>query len=88
VAANYDGSEGLKYVGRGRLPSSASAVGNGINRGAVYVVKSSRFSSEHWVLVYKSTGGQAYYLDPHDGTTRRVSDGWVPYGGEARIYSY
>lgn len=94
VAANYDGSGGLKYVGTGSLPSSASSVGRGIERGAVYVVSSSRpLGAGHWVLVYKATSGQAYYMDPWDGTTRRVgsveSDGrvWVRYGAIARIYS-
>lgn len=87
--ASYDGPGGLKYSGPGTLPNTAASVGNGISRGAVYVVRSRRFS-EHWVLVYDSTGGQSYYMDPFDGTTRRVngSEGWVSYGAEARIYSF
>jgi len=89
VAANYDGSGGLKYIGSGRLPTTASSVGNGISRGAVYVAQSNRFGSgTHWVLVYKATSGQSYYMDPWDGTTRRVGDGWVSYGCSARIYSF
>ena len=96
VAANYDGSGGLKYVGPGNLPNDASSVGRGIGRGAVYVVKSSRpLGGGHWVLVYNAIpGGQSYYMDPWDGTTRRVGaverDGrvWVSYGASARIYSF
>lgn len=89
VAANYDGSGGMQYVGPGTLPNDASSVGRGIGRGAVYITQSSRFGAgKHWVLVYNAIpGGQSYYLDPSDGTTRRVGDGWVSYGASARIYS-
>ncbi|MCM2374575.1 hypothetical protein [Aporhodopirellula aestuarii] len=90
VAASFDGSGGLKYIGRSRLPSNWSAVGRGIGRGAVYVVASRRplGSSTHWVLVYKTTRGQAYYMDPWDGTVRRVGDGWVSFNSDARLYSF
>ena len=96
VAAKFDGAGGLVYVGSGSLPTTASSVGRGIQRGAVYVVRSSRplGGAAHWVLVYQVTGGQTYYMDPWDGTTRRVgavesnNQVWVKYGAEARIYSF
>ena len=89
VAANYDGSGGLMYASRGTLPNNAASIANGLGRGAVYIVRSTRFA-EYWVLVYDSTRGQSYYLDPWDGTTRRVggSEAWVRYGAEARIYLF
>lgn len=89
VAARFDGARGMQYAGTGRLPSNAQSVGRGIRRRAVYIVRSLRpLGATHWVLVYKATSGQAYYMDPWDGTTRRVGDGWVSYGAEARIYRF
>lgn len=88
-AAGYDGPDGLQYVKSGSLPGNASSVGQGIKNGYVYIVRSYRFN-EHWCLAYKATEGQVYYLDPIDGTTRRVgaTDGWVSYGASARIYKF
>lgn len=85
-AAAYDGPGGLEYVGAGNLPLSWDAIDRGIARGGVYIVRSRRFS-EHWCIAFKAGNGQAYYADPYDGTVRRVGDGFVNYGNEARIYS-
>lgn len=86
-AAAFDGPGGIQYVGPGNLPLSWDSIDRGIARGGVYITRSRRFS-EHWVIVYKAGVGQAYYADPYDGTVRRVGDGWVNYGNEARIYSF
>lgn len=89
VAARFDGFGGLRYVGRGSLPTTASSIGRGVSRGAVYVTASRRFAgSTHWVLVFGTSGNQAYYMDPWDGTIRLVGDSWVRYGSETRLYSF
>lgn len=89
AAARFDGAGGLQYVGRSNLPTTASSIGRGVARGAVYVTRSTRFAgSTHWVLVFGTSGNQAYYLDPWDGTIRLVGDSWVRYGAETRTYSF
>lgn len=78
AAARFDGSGGLRYVGRSSLPTTASSIGRGVSRGAVYVARSTRFAgSTHWVLVYSANSSHAYYMDPWDGTIRLVGDSWV-----------
>lgn len=96
VAANFDGSGGLKYINAGSLPTTATAIGRGIERGGVYIAESSRplGGGTHWVLVYRVSGNNAFYMDPWDGTIRQVgaveSNGrvWVRFGANARIYSF
>lgn len=89
-AAAFDGPNGLRYGTSGTLPLTALSVNAGMDRGGIYIVRSTRFS-QHWVLVVGITqvGPNTYktwFVDPYDAQMYEVGTNGVQYGAAARIY--
>lgn len=95
--ADFDGPQGLIWVGMSYLPTTTQAVKKMLDEGKLVVVQSGRFA-EHWVILggYLNTGvlwTDFYYMDPYDlvCTLRTLGDpnGWVKGGNQnikVRIY--
>ncbi len=90
-AAKYDGTQWLKYQGKGSIPDLKS-LSRDLDSGKLIIAESKRFGSQtHFVMLRGVTpdGTQGYYWDPYDttATQRRIGDGWVNVGAGTRVFT-
>jgi len=89
--ADYDGAQGLEWVGTGSLTTPEN-LKRMLDQGMLVIAFSRRFK-QHWVVIrgYEGKGNQwsdFWYWDPYDLTPvkRKVGDGWVRSGAAIRIF--
>ena len=89
VGCKYNGTQWLKYDGRGTL-ADLKTLSQQLDSGKIVIAESKRFPS-HFVIIRGVTpdGTVGYYWDPWDtaATQRRVGDGSVNVGAGTRVFS-
>ncbi|MBL9119611.1 MAG: pre-peptidase C-terminal domain-containing protein [Phycisphaerae bacterium] len=94
TAAQYDGPQGLDYIGPGSITTMAK-LRQALDQGRIVLARSDRYdTTSHWVVIRHYTGNGStwskfHYWDPSDaspGIDRTLGDGWVGAGAKTRVY--
>ena len=93
AAAEYDGPQGLEYVGPDSV-STMAKLRKQLDQEKLILARSNRYdTTSHWVLIRYYTGNGTswsnfHYWDPADATPvdRTMGDGWVDAGTKTKVY--